>query len=702
MTRLDSNSEPSMEDILASIRRIIAEQPLGSRPPAPPAPSAQGAGGGLKPTASSNPFAALRATTPVAPTPTTGFMAGKPNRPAPNTPAQNTSAQNTSASDTPAAAPVSSAATETASSAVSPEPTAVVAPASSLSAADLLAGLKTAAEKLGTPEVKQASPPASETTRATTSATTDAANVAADESAPQAATDDDPFSFDLGPSPFVKSAPKLTVAADDVPTEPLALKPSASEVTAPGDVVTAEGAAPTSTSLSSSSSGTSGRSVTTRYVAGRISADHASTSEQAGAPADDSETVAAAGEATVAEDATHDSAAADESKPQAGFAGSSAAAIEPADTEPKAHSESDAVVTVIEAETSSAADGAIGHDATTIATDNAIDDNAIDDNVIDDDARDDDPFAAVDAAASEAAAKLSEPDDMRLQPSARARMTDLRDDGYTTTEPKSSVAPDNAAVHQEASSKRATDSVFSRLRGSDNDKAQPATPRSDDDTSSSLGRASNAAAWNTSASTSAPSAKGFDAERPYTSRFSVSENRAFEPGGLTAQAPRPSSPFASRDMASPGYGFVPRPGGYRTTRDVMNLDDDDAASAATTRAPTLAEPPLPDAVTERIETGPPQQQADVEDVAADRMNAIATVVAESSNSSSAADSDNNSESRSLTVSDPDQRALEDTVADLLRPMLKSWLAENMPKIVERALRREISELNLGRKKSAAE
>ncbi len=55
-----------------------------------------------------------------------------------------------------------------------------------------------------------------------------------------------------------------------------------------------------------------------------------------------------------------------------------------------------------------------------------------------------------------------------------------------------------------------------------------------------------------------------------------------------------------------------------------------------------------------------------------------------------------SASSSLTVASepppPSSRTMEDTVADLLRPMLKSWLAENMPKIVERALRREISEL----------
>jgi cell pole-organizing protein PopZ len=38
-----------------------------------------------------------------------------------------------------------------------------------------------------------------------------------------------------------------------------------------------------------------------------------------------------------------------------------------------------------------------------------------------------------------------------------------------------------------------------------------------------------------------------------------------------------------------------------------------------------------------------------------------------------------------------QRLMEDAMADLLRPLLRTWLAENMPKIVERALRREMTE-----------
>lgn len=50
----------------------------------------------------------------------------------------------------------------------------------------------------------------------------------------------------------------------------------------------------------------------------------------------------------------------------------------------------------------------------------------------------------------------------------------------------------------------------------------------------------------------------------------------------------------------------------------------------------------------------------------------------------------------------DMRTMEETVAELLRPMLKTWLAENMPRIVERALRRELSEQMMIDRKAAAE
>jgi cell pole-organizing protein PopZ len=39
------------------------------------------------------------------------------------------------------------------------------------------------------------------------------------------------------------------------------------------------------------------------------------------------------------------------------------------------------------------------------------------------------------------------------------------------------------------------------------------------------------------------------------------------------------------------------------------------------------------------------------------------------------------------------RTLEDLVEDMLRPMLKSWLDENLPPLVERLVRAEIERLS---------
>ena len=37
------------------------------------------------------------------------------------------------------------------------------------------------------------------------------------------------------------------------------------------------------------------------------------------------------------------------------------------------------------------------------------------------------------------------------------------------------------------------------------------------------------------------------------------------------------------------------------------------------------------------------------------------------------------------------RTLEDTVVDLLRPMIRQWLDDNMPRMVEKALRIELAQ-----------
>jgi len=47
---------------------------------------------------------------------------------------------------------------------------------------------------------------------------------------------------------------------------------------------------------------------------------------------------------------------------------------------------------------------------------------------------------------------------------------------------------------------------------------------------------------------------------------------------------------------------------------------------------------------------------------------------------------------SVEATAPVNRTLEDAVADMLRPMLQQWVAENMPRIIERALRTEVAQI----------
>ena len=42
------------------------------------------------------------------------------------------------------------------------------------------------------------------------------------------------------------------------------------------------------------------------------------------------------------------------------------------------------------------------------------------------------------------------------------------------------------------------------------------------------------------------------------------------------------------------------------------------------------------------------------------------------------------------------RTLEDLVKEMLRPMLKSWLDDNLPSLVERIVRDEIERVSRGR------
>ena len=66
-----------------------------------------------------------------------------------------------------------------------------------------------------------------------------------------------------------------------------------------------------------------------------------------------------------------------------------------------------------------------------------------------------------------------------------------------------------------------------------------------------------------------------------------------------------------------------------------------------------------------------------------------------SNSASAAvDSAFNTLAHTILVQNA--RTLEDLVREMLRPLLKSWLDDNLPKLVERLVRAEIERVSRGR------
>jgi cell pole-organizing protein PopZ len=50
-----------------------------------------------------------------------------------------------------------------------------------------------------------------------------------------------------------------------------------------------------------------------------------------------------------------------------------------------------------------------------------------------------------------------------------------------------------------------------------------------------------------------------------------------------------------------------------------------------------------------------------------------------------------------TILAQNARTLEDLVAEMLRPMLKDWLDDNLPSLVERLVQEEIQRVSRGRR-----
>jgi cell pole-organizing protein PopZ len=157
--------------------------------------------------------------------------------------------------------------------------------------------------------------------------------------------------------------------------------------------------------------------------------------------------------------------------------------------------------------------------------------------------------------------------------------------------------------------------------------------------------------------------------------------------------PDDEAPADILDLADQMAAEPPRPPGFRTI-DVSDLDVVFAERAAAARSPAAvppvaAEPPAAPTTlrpaAERRDHAPPRNEA---------APARGEPTLVSAATSAAVDSAFNTLAQTVLVQNG--RTLEDLVREMLRPLLKSWLDDNLPGLVERLVRAEIERVSRGR------
>ena len=178
----------------------------------------------------------------------------------------------------------------------------------------------------------------------------------------------------------------------------------------------------------------------------------------------------------------------------------------------------------------------------------------------------------------------------------------------------------------------------------------------------------------------------------------------------------PPPPVAVRPEPAPPPRPAPAPPPPPAPEPAMRQDDIDAMLASLNKAaPPLPEPPAPEILelTESMATEEPEpadggfRTIDGQpDVVFDerpfepapppprRMPMLDADALLSASTTSAVDSAFNTLAHTVLVQNA--RTLEDLVREMLRPMLKSWLDDNLPGLVERLVRAEIERVSRGR------
>jgi hypothetical protein len=202
-----------------------------------------------------------------------------------------------------------------------------------------------------------------------------------------------------------------------------------------------------------------------------------------------------------------------------------------------------------------------------------------------------------------------------------------------------------------------------------------------------------------------------DAKTPQPAAF-AEPPPAPAPSPVVAAAPMPAmAPSPVEFLSEIPAAAPPAPEMRQEAADILDLTEDMRAPEPVPSAPSFttidaqADVVFADSLPPRVEPEPEMPAFAMQDEtpAYDPLEAARQTLAEQvemdrpllSRSATAA-VDSAFASLTHTVLSQNARTLDDLVKDMLRPMLKSWLDDNLPSLVERLVRAEIERVSRGR------
>jgi len=159
-------------------------------------------------------------------------------------------------------------------------------------------------------------------------------------------------------------------------------------------------------------------------------------------------------------------------------------------------------------------------------------------------------------------------------------------------------------------------------------------------------------------------------------------------------APEPPPVFQAPVYDEPEPEPEPEPAPVVAEADILDLTEEMRAPAAAPSFRTIDA--RPDVVFTEANAAAVREEPEPDHLDAARQQLAASMSESliSSNTAAAVDSAFNTLAQTVLVQNA--RTLEDLVKEMLRPMLKSWLDDNLPGLVERLVRAEIERVSRGR------